>query len=122
LIHIFDCSNATFNESPVVCHDNNDPEIGKGPKVNGIFDIPLHFQPPHPPGLRAGEIIYATDGCFDPTAIAPSPDVIVSRPAPVPVVSAQGIVAVVMMLSLVGLLGLRRLRTITCRSKSRSCQ
>jgi len=108
-IHVFDCG----PETPPVCKDGppSDPTAGdteidtipvtKNP--DGTFTIKL--QSP----LTPGQIIYVTDGCFDPLLFGPP--LVIQPPAPVPVLEPRMIVALGLILSLVGLLSLRHLRS-----------
>ena len=73
-------------------------------KVNGSFNCPLFANVT----LQPGEIIYATDGCYDPIRV--SPDVVIARPPAVPLLSPVMIVVMAGTLCLVGLLGLARIR------------
>ena len=101
MIHIFDCG----PETPPVCHDsgpNADVEIATCPKSQGVFTC-LLMTP-----LKPGQIIYGTDGCFDPVLVGP--DVVVPQPPVVPLLSPRMLVVLGVTLSVVGLLGLRRMR------------
>ncbi|MFI5366756.1 MAG: hypothetical protein ACHQ4J_14165 [Candidatus Binatia bacterium] len=104
MIGVFDCD--TNDAGPAVCHDGNDPLIG--PKCqkcqNGQFNCPLFSNTT----LQPGQIIYATDGCFDPIRVGP--DVVIGRPPAVPLLSPVMIVVMAGTLCLVGLLGLARIR------------
>ncbi|MFI5366372.1 MAG: hypothetical protein ACHQ4J_12195, partial [Candidatus Binatia bacterium] len=103
LINIFDCD--TNDPGPPVCHDGNDPVIGKCQKCqNASFNCPLFNSIP----LQPGQIIYATDGCFDPIRVGP--DVVIGRHPAVPLLSPVMIVVMAFTLCLVGLLGLARVR------------
>ena len=80
------------------CTDNL---IGMGKKdANGNFVIPVN------PPLKPGQVIYATDGCDDPVVVGP--DVVVHAPAAAPALSASMLVVLGALLSLVGLVGLKR--------------
>jgi hypothetical protein len=104
-IHVFDCG----PETPPVCHDsgaNADFEIAVPVTKNadGTFTIMLTTP------LKPGQIIYATDGCFDPALVGPN--VVVRQPPAVPLLSREMIVALIAGLSLVGVLGLKRVRSM----------
>jgi len=105
-IHVFDCG----PETPPVCHDGppgdptaGDTEIDSIPVTknpDGTFNIML--QSP----LRPGQIIYVTDGCFDPLLFGPP--LVIQAPAAVPMLSPRMIVALAAILGVVGLVWLRR--------------
>jgi len=97
VITIFSCG----PERPQICHDGNDSVIGTGLKdAMGNFVIIVA------PALRAGQIIYATDGCFAPLLIGA--DTLVGPLAEAPVASRWGIVGLIVLLSAVAAFGLRR--------------
>jgi hypothetical protein len=110
LIHICDCG----PETPPICHDgtaptgagcwSGDTEIGTCAKSNGFFQC-LVMTP-----LKPGQIIYGTDGCFDPVLVGPN--VVVPQPPAVPLLSSRMLVLLGVVLSVVGLFGLRRMRVI----------
>ena len=92
------CTGPTVNNTP--CPDTL---LGMGSKdQNGNFIIPLSFSP------APGHEIYATDGCKDPGIVGP--DVVIQAPATAPLLSAQGIAMLIAALSIVGFVGLSRLR------------
>ena len=93
-IHVFDCG------PDRICHDDDDFEIAVPVTKNadGTFTIMLTTP------LQPGQIIYATDGCFDPLLIGPS--VIVS-PAVAPVLSRGMFAALIMVLTALAVLTLR---------------
>ena len=98
---IFDCG---VVESPAICYNGNDVPIGTGLKQpDGHFVIPVS------PPLRPGQVIYATDGCTDP--VLTGPDEVVPSASPAPVLSLDGMLALVALLTLVGAVGLRTGRT-----------
>lgn len=106
VVKIFDCG----PEVPPICaHCTTevgcpDQKIGQGTKDSkGNFVITVT------PPLKPGQIIYATDGCTDPALVGP--DTVVTRPAPAPVLSPHLMLMLVAVLGLVGVLGVRRLRT-----------
>ena len=103
MIHVFDCGGP---DAPPVCYNGNDVEIGipvtKNP--DGTFTVTLN-EP-----LREGQLIYVTDGCFDPLLFGPSAPVLVLGPVPAPTLSPQLIAAVAAVLAMVGMLGIRRMR------------
>jgi hypothetical protein len=113
-ITICDCG----PESPPQCYDgtapvgsgcwSGDTPIGTCPKVNGSFTCLLSVP------LEPGQIVYATDGCYDPVLIGPSS--VVPRARVVPLLSPRAIVLLAGIVSLVGLLGLTRIRRRTERS------
>ncbi|MFQ5668323.1 MAG: hypothetical protein ACE5I7_18080, partial [Candidatus Binatia bacterium] len=57
--------------------------------------------------LQAGQRIFVTDGCTDPSFSLPA---VVTAPAVAPLLSSDMLILLVAILSLVGLLGLSRLR------------
>jgi hypothetical protein len=86
-------------ESPPVCYNGNDVPIGMGQKQpDGHFVITVS------PPLKTGQVIYATDGCTDPTLIGPSE--VVFAPTPAPALSPDRLLALVGILMLVGAFGL----------------
>ncbi|MFI5395675.1 MAG: choice-of-anchor P family protein [Candidatus Binatia bacterium] len=102
-ILIFDCGappNCAHCTTPVGCPN---PVIGAGTKDPlGNFIIPVS------PPLRAGQVVYVTDGCFDPVLVGPDAMVQV---APITPLLSPGMLAALMgILTAVGLSGLRRLR------------
>jgi hypothetical protein len=101
VIQVFDCG----PEAPPVCFDGNDTLIGSCQKcLNGVFDCPLFSNTP----LQPGQILYATDGCYDPSRTgAPA---VIQNPPVAPLLSPQMILLLAATLGLVGLLGLARLR------------
>lgn len=72
--------------------------------MNGAFNCPLFSNKV----LRPGEIIYATDGCFDPIRIGA--DEVIGGPPVVPLLSPVMIFVMGGTLCLVGLFGLARMR------------
>jgi len=105
LIHVYDCG----PETPPICHDGNDVQIATCAKSAGFYNCLLTAP------LQPGHVIYDTDGCFDPTLVHPSLDVVVPRPAVVPLLSARMIVVLAGTLGVVALMGLRRLRRLGTR-------
>jgi hypothetical protein len=97
---VFDCG----PETPPVCHDGNDVRIATCPKSQGFYSCLLTVP------LKPGQIIYDTDGCFDPSLV--SPDAIVRQLPAVPLLSQRMMVVLGVALGVVGLLGLRRMRVI----------
>lgn len=100
-VHVFDCG----PETPPVCHDsgaNADVEIAVPvtKHADGTFTILLTTP------LKPGQILYATDGCFDPLLIGPA--TVVPAPSVVPQLSPRALIALVGVLSAVGLLGVWR--------------
>jgi hypothetical protein len=71
--------------------------------LNGSFNCPLFSNRT----LQPGEIIYATDACFDPIRIGAN--VVIGQPPAVPLLSQGMIVMLTLTLGAVGMLGLRRL-------------
>jgi len=112
-ITICDCG----PESPPQCYDgtapvgsgcwSGDTPIGTCPKVNGSFTCLLSVP------LQPGQIIYATDGCYDPVLVGPSR--VIPGARVVPLLSPRAIVLLAGIVSLVGLLGLTRIRRRTER-------
>jgi hypothetical protein len=102
-ILIFDCGvppECAHCTTPVGCPN---PVIGTGTKDSlGNFIIPVL------PPLRARQMVYVTDGCFDPALVGP--DVAVQAAPVAPLLSAEMLAALTAALTAVGLLGLRRLR------------
>jgi hypothetical protein len=99
-ILIFDCGTDGCEHCKTVsgCTDNL---IGMGKKdANGNFVIPVN------PPLRAGQVIYATDGCGAPVVVGP--DTVVRAPAVAPALSTPMLLVLGALLGLVGLLGLNR--------------
>ena len=101
-IKIYDCG------LDKICYQAPGPDdnlIGQGgTNSSGVFTITL-TRP-----LVAGEEIYALDTCEGVPPGQLGPIIIVVRPAPAPVMSPAMIVVLAASLSLVGLLGLSRLR------------
>jgi len=96
-ILIYDCG------IPPVCHDADDTVIGMTMKdANGMFIV--HLSPP----LHAGQVIYITDGCFDPLLFGPP--VVVQAQAPAPVMSPGILVLLAGGLGLIGFVNLLRVR------------
>src|SRR6185295_11692712 len=80
-----------------------DTKLGMGPvSSNGQFNISI-------PPLVADQCIYAFDTC----AMLTSPVVCAREPAPAPALSARALILAVGVLSLVALIGLRRVRRHT---------
>jgi len=75
--------------------------------VNGSFTCLLSVP------LQPGQIIYATDGCYDPVLVGPSR--VIPGARVVPLLSPRAIVLLAGIVSLVGLLGLTRIRRRTER-------
>jgi hypothetical protein len=97
---IFDCGTDGCEHCKTVagCTDNL---IGTGKKdANGNFVIPVN------PPLKAGQVIYATDGCGAPVVVGP--DTVVRAPAVAPALSTPMLLVLGALLGLVGLLGLNR--------------
>jgi cysteine-rich repeat protein len=99
---IFDCGNDGCEHCTMVA-GCGDMLIGMGTKgPNGEFIIPVD------PPLKPGQVIYATDGCTDPTLVGPA--FIIQAPATAPLLSPGGLLALVALLALTGLVGLARAR------------
>ncbi len=98
LIHVFDCG----PESPPVCYDGTDVELGTCSKAVGFYDclLTVPLQPMH--------VIYSTDGCFDPLLVGPSAPVQVTRLNPVPALSPAMLGVLVTTLAVVALIAMRR--------------
>jgi len=96
-IHVFDCG------PDGICHDGDDFEIAVPVSKNpdGTFAIMLTTP------LKPGQIIYATDGCFDPVLM--SPDIVVRLLSAAPALSPRSILMLAGALCAAGLVGLRRL-------------
>ena len=105
-ILIFDCGvppECAHCTTPVGCPN---PVIGTGTKDPlGNFIIPVS------PPLRARQMVYVTDACFDPALVGP--DVVVQVAPVAPLLSSEMLAALVATLTAVGLLRLRRLRRVT---------
>ena len=98
-ISIFSCG----PEVPPVCHDGNDPLLATGTK-DAMGNFVIAISPP----LRAGEIIYATDGCFDPALVGPATRV--TAPSGAPALSWWGMIGAAALMGGVALRALRRRR------------
>jgi hypothetical protein len=96
-ISIFSCG----PEMPQICHDGNDPLLAVGTK-DAMGNFVITVSPP----LEAGQIIYATDGCFDPVLLGTN--TIVDPMAEAPVASRWGIIGLAALLNGVALWGLWR--------------
>jgi hypothetical protein len=105
-ILIFDCGvppACAQCTTPVGCPN---PLIGTGTK-DALGNFIISVSPP----LRAGQMVYATDGCFDPPLVGPDATVRVASIAPL--LSSEMLAALVAMLTVVGLFGLGRRRHVT---------
>lgn len=101
VIEIFECTGM-----PPACAHTAPPdqEIGTCQKcLSGHFDCPLFTGPT----LQPGEVIYGTDTCFDPQRSGP--DVVIPRGRPAPALSHDLLITLAALLTIVGVIGLRRL-------------
>jgi len=96
-ISIFSCG----PEAPQICHDGDDPLLAIGTK-DAMGNFVIAIAPP----LKAGQMIYATDGCFDPVLTGAA--TVVAAPTAAPVVSRWGMIGLAALLSGVALWGLWR--------------
>jgi hypothetical protein len=93
-IEIFSCG------TDGACQTGDDVLLGTG-SVNSQGRFSVAVSPP----LREGERIYARDTCTNQSG----PPVLVTAPAPVPVLSMRSLLGLVCYLILLGIFGIRRL-------------